>query len=54
LPQSFCLFITALVLASLSALHAAEPVDPNRFEREILVPAARDAIQMEVLRSQAA
>ena len=39
--QSFCLFIVAL--------HAAEPIDPNRFEKEILVPAARDAIQMEVL-----
>ena len=49
LPQSFCLFITALVLASLSALHAAEPIDSARFEKEILVPAARDAIQMEVL-----
>jgi cytochrome c len=37
----FCLFIVTL--------HAAEPVDPARYEKEILVPAARDAIQMEVL-----
>src|SRR5882762_646830 len=29
--------------------HAADPVDPNRFEREVLVPAAHDALQMEVL-----
>jgi cytochrome c len=28
---------------------AAEPVDPRRFEKEILVAKARDAIQMEVL-----
>ena len=39
--------ITALL--ALSALNAAEPVDPARFEKEILVPSARDAIQMEVL-----
>jgi cytochrome c len=39
--------ITALL--TLSALNAAEPVDPARYEKEILVPAARDAIQMEVL-----
>lgn len=34
---------------TLSTLNAAELVDQNRFEKEILVPAARDAIQMEVL-----
>ena len=28
---------------------AVEPYDPARFEKEILVPASRDAIQMEVL-----
>ena len=28
---------------------AAEPIDPARFEKEILVPASHDAIQMEVL-----
>ena len=39
--------ITALL--TLNALNAAEPVDPNRYEKEILVPTARDAIQMEVL-----
>jgi cytochrome c len=41
--------IAFAALLTLSALNAAEPVDPNRFEKEILVPAARDAIQMEVL-----
>ena len=44
----FCIqYFCHLIL--LASLHAAEPVDPNRFEKEILVPAARDAIQMEVL-----
>ena len=44
----FCLqYFCHLIL--FASLHAAEPVDPNRFEKEILVPAARDAIQMEVL-----
>jgi len=28
---------------------AAEPYDPSRFEREVLVPASRDALQLEVL-----
>ena len=47
---SFCRFLLRpLLLASLSSVHAVESVDPNRFEKEILVPAARDAIQMEVL-----
>lgn len=41
--------IAITALFTLSALNAAEPVDPARFEKEILVPAARDAIQMEVL-----
>jgi cytochrome c len=41
--------IAFAALLTLSALNAAEPVDPARFEKEILVPAARDAIQMEVL-----
>jgi hypothetical protein len=41
--------IAFAALLTLSALNAAEPLDPARFEKEILVPAARDAIQMEVL-----
>ncbi|WP_397386066.1 PQQ-dependent sugar dehydrogenase, partial [Prosthecobacter sp.] len=41
--------IAFAALFTLSALNAAEPVDPNRFEKEILETAARDAIQMEVL-----
>ncbi len=45
--------IFVAVLAGLAAwphpLLAAEPADPNRFEKEILVPAAHDALQMEVL-----
>ena len=43
-----CLIVTA-VLFAVFRLHAVEPVDPGRFEKEILVPAARDATQMEVL-----
>jgi cytochrome c len=41
----------ALLLCLAPALPgtAAEPADPERFEKEILVPAARDAIQLEVL-----
>ncbi len=41
--------LLALWLASPAVLPAAEPVDPNRFEKEVLVKAARDAIQLEVL-----
>lgn len=43
---------TAVLLALAVIPHsvfAAEPVDPSRFEKEILVPASRDAMQMEVL-----
>jgi cytochrome c len=36
-------------LTLLTIARAAEPYDPARFEKEILVPASRDAIQMEVL-----
>lgn len=44
-------FVTVLhCLAALPyTIFAAEPIDPNRFEKEILVPASRDALQMEVL-----
>jgi cytochrome c len=40
-----------LLLATLSALplHAAEPFDPARLEKEILVPNCRDALQLECL-----
>lgn len=43
---------TALLLCGLSLappLESAETPDPDRYEKEILVPASRDAIQMEVL-----
>jgi cytochrome c len=42
----------AALLCAFSAIcpmRAAEPYDPGRFEKEILVPASRDAIQMDVL-----
>ena len=45
-----CFVAALLCLAVLPHLvPAAEPVDPNRFEKEILVPASHDALQMEVL-----
>ena len=49
LPAWCRLLLPALCFALPSPLPAAEPVDPKRFEKEILVPAAHDAIQMEVL-----
>lgn len=42
------LFLAAALL-TLSSLHAEEPFDPERFQRETLVPNSRDAIQLEVL-----
>ncbi len=47
-PNLTLFALSALVLHG-SYCAAAEPFDPNRFEKEILVPAARDAIQLEVL-----
>ena len=41
----FCLFVTAL--------HAAEPVDPTRYEKEILVPTARDAVGVPMVEARA-
>ena len=38
-----------IFLAATFSARAAEPYDPARFEKEILVSASRDAIQMEVL-----
>jgi cytochrome c len=45
-------FFTAALLGIAVLPHsvlAAEQIDPNRFEKEILVPASHDALQMEVL-----
>src|SRR5437762_3234802 len=48
-----CARVVAVLLLGLAAWPdsalSADPVDPNRFEREILVPASHDALQMEVL-----
>jgi len=46
-------FVAALLglVTLLHSVSAAEPIDPNRFEKEILVPASHDALQMEVLPS---
>ena len=46
-------FVAALLglVTPLHAVSAAEPIDPNRFEKEILVPASHEASQMEVLAS---
>ncbi|MEQ1832029.1 MAG: PQQ-dependent sugar dehydrogenase [Candidatus Eisenbacteria bacterium] len=45
-----CPTVVALCLAIAPwSASAAERFDPGRFEKEILVPASRDAIQMEVL-----
>ncbi len=46
-----CTLFVALVFCAPVQKQArgAEPLEPNRFEKEILVPSARDAIQMEVL-----
>jgi cytochrome c len=41
--------IVSVLTVLATSVSAVEPVDPSRFEKEILVPAARDAIQMEVL-----
>ncbi|MFM7604163.1 MAG: PQQ-dependent sugar dehydrogenase, partial [Prosthecobacter sp.] len=41
------IFTAALIVAF--RLHAGGPVDPVRYEREVLVPAARDAVQLEIL-----
>jgi cytochrome c len=49
-PARFLAFALVSCLP-LPVLRAAEPIDPDRFEKEILVPVARDAIQMEVLPS---
>jgi len=50
LPPGSCFAAVLLGFAVLPNLAcAAEPVDPNRFEKEILVPASHDAVQMEVL-----
>ena len=51
LPHCHCRFASVLVVGLFLAalLGAAEAFDPGRFEKEILVPASRDAIQMEVL-----
>ena len=45
------LFAVLLPVAVLPAalLRSAEPYDPGRFEREILVPSSRDALQFEIL-----
>lgn len=42
-------FCILLFLAFVASLSAAEPYEPDRLEREVLVPAARDALQLEVL-----
>jgi cytochrome c len=47
--KPLCLAFALVHLVALSP--AAEPLDPKRFEQEILVPMARDATQMEVLPS---
>jgi cytochrome c len=39
----------AVVFQLIATCGAEQDPDPNRFEKEVLVPAARDAIQMEVL-----
>jgi cytochrome c len=39
----------AAVCQLLATCGAAQTPDPNRYEKEILVPAARDAIQLEIL-----
>jgi len=44
IPTSFPLFCSVA-----GSLYAVETPDPNRFDEEVLVPATRDAIQMEVL-----
>jgi len=47
-----CFFSVLLGLATLlHAVSAAEPIDPNRFEKEILAPASYNALQMGVLPS---
>jgi cytochrome c len=51
LPRCCSLFAALVWTATPSTwTHAAETVELERFEKEILVPAARDAIQLEVLR----
>jgi cytochrome c len=48
--QSLCRLLLPVLCVVLPApVPAVEAVDPKRFEKEVLVPAARDAIQMEVL-----
>ena len=42
-------FFAFLFLAGLQLMAAPKSYDPNRLEREILVPASRDALQLEVL-----
>ena len=37
------------IACTATAIAAPEPYDPGRFEREVLVPACRDAVQLEVL-----
>src|SRR6266446_955475 len=38
-----------MLLAVPPRICAAEPIDPNRFEKEVLVATSHDAIQFEVL-----
>ena len=45
----FAPILSLLVFASVTYLAADDSYDPERLEREILVPASRDAIQLEVL-----
>ena len=47
LRQIVVVLLGSVMLAA--PLGAAEPVDPTRYEKEVLVTAARDAIQLEVL-----
>lgn len=47
LRQIVVVLLGSVLLAA--PLGAAEPVDPTRYEKEVLVTAARDAIQLEVL-----
>jgi len=51
LPSPFFVAVLLSLAALSQAVFAAEPVDPNRYEKEILVSSSRDALQMEVLPS---
>ncbi len=41
--------VSFILLFAFGFYAAAEAYDPSRFEREVLVPGSRDALQLEVL-----